>query len=127
MNTPNKKKPRSRYKRDNQNPRPGKFQPKGDAEIIQWVHECRYLTRPLLELLTDRKGTSLKNRLRFLYDNGYLEKVQFSRNYLATGSTPDIYVIDKKGRDVYFEITGQKADHSPKRNQNKDPQLEHTL
>ncbi len=118
---------RIRYKRDIQDPKPGKFQSRGDTDIILLVHEYRYLTRTLLELLTGRKGTSLKNRLRFLYDNGYLLKVQFSRSYLETGSTPDIYILDEQGREVYQKITGQKANPSPKRNQNKDPQLEHAL
>lgn len=118
---------RIRYKRDIEKPRPGKLQSKGDGDIILLIHEYKYLTRPLLELLTGRKGTSLKNRLRYLYDNGYLWKVQFSRSYTETGSTPDIYVLDEKGRELYHELTGLKAEQSPKRNQNKDPQLEHTL
>lgn len=126
MNHPNNKR-RSRYKRAEQKPRPGRFQTKGDTEIILLIHEFRYLTRSLLEFLTGRKGTSLKNRLRFLYDNGYIWKVQFSRSYTETGSTPDIYVLDDKGSQIYQEITGKKADASPKRNLNKDPQLEHTL
>lgn len=118
---------RIRYKRDADHPRPGKFQSRGDTDIILLVHEYKYLTRTLLELLTGRKGTSLKNRLRFLYDNGYLLKVQFSRSYTETGSTPDIYILDEQGREVYQKKTGQTADPSPKRNQNKDPQLEHAL
>lgn len=118
---------RSRYKRDKSNPRPGRFQTPGDAEIILLIHEYRYLTRPLIELLTGRQGTTLKRRLRFLFDNGYLWKVQFSRSYTDTGSTPDIYVLDKKGQEAYNQITGQVADQSPKRNLNKDPQLEHSL
>lgn len=126
MNDQNNKR-RSRYKREQEQPRPGKFQTKGDAEIILLIHEYRYLTRNLLELLTGRKGTSLKNRLRFLYDNGYIWKVQFSRAYTETGSTPDIYVLDDNGSEVYQELTGKKPDPSPKRNQNKDPQLEHSL
>lgn len=127
MNQEKTDKRRIRYKRDIEKPRPGKFQSKGDGEIILLIHEYRYLTRPLLELLTGRKGTSLKNRLRYLYDNGYLWKVQFSRSYTETGSTPDIYVLDEKGREVYQQMTRQKAEASPKRNQNKDPQLEHAL
>jgi len=123
----NQSKRRTRYKRDADDPRRGKFQSRGDNEIILLVHEYKYLTRTLLELLTGRKGTSLKNRLRFLYDNGYLLKVQFSRSYTETGSTPDIYILDEQGREVYQKITGQKADPSTKRNQNKDPQLEHAL
>ncbi len=123
----NPSKRRTRYKRDADDPRPGKFQSRGDTDIILLVHEYKYLTRTLLELLTGRKGTSLKNRLRYLYDNGYLLKVQFSRSYTETGSTPDIYILDEQGREVYQKITGQKADPSPKRNQNKDPQLEHAL
>jgi len=126
MNHQNNKR-RTRYKRDTEDPRPGRFQNQGDTEIILLIHEYKYLTRPLLELLTGRRGTSLKNRLRFLYDNGYLWKVQFSRAYTETGSTPDIYVLDEKGREVYQMTTGQKADPSPKRNQNRDPQLEHSL
>ena len=127
MNQEKTNKRRIRYKRDAEKPRPGKFQSKGDGDIILLIHEYRYLTRPLLELLTGRKGTSLKNRLRYLYDNNYLWKVQFSRSYTETGSTPDIYVLDEKGREFYHELTGQKAELSPKRNQNKDPQLEHAL
>jgi hypothetical protein len=142
MNQEKTNKRRIRYKRDAEKPRPGIFQSKGDGAIILLIHEYRYLTRPLLEVLTGRKGTSLKNRLRYLYDNGYLWKVQFSRSYTETGSTPDIYVLDEKGRELYHEITGQKAEASPKRNQskwisglctsfkrnqNKDPQLEHAL
>lgn len=118
---------RTRYKRDAEAPRLGKFQSRGDTQIILLVHEYKYLTRQLLELLTGRKGTSLKNRLRYLYDNGYLLKVQFSRSYTETGSTPDIYILDEKGREIYQKVTGNKPDPSPKRNQNKDPQLEHTL
>jgi len=126
MNHQNNKR-RSRYKRDIEKPRAGRFQVEGDTQIIRLVHEYKYLTRPLLELLTGRKGTSLKNRLRFLYDNGYLLKVQFSRAYTETGSTPDIYILDEKGRQIFQEATGEKPDPSPKRNQNKDPQLEHAL
>ena len=123
----NESKRRPRYKRDNLAPRPGRFQSKGDAEIVLLVHEYKYLTRRLLELLTGRRGTSLKNRLRFLYDHEYLWKIQFSRSYLEMGSSPDIYVLDEKGRQKYHEITNRVADPSPIRNQNRDTQLEHTL
>jgi len=123
----NQGKRRTRYKRDADDPRKGKFQSRGDSEIILLVHEYKCLTRTLLELLTGRRGTSLKNRLRFLYDNDYLLKVQFSRSYTETGSTPDIYILDQRGREVCRNITGEKADPSPKRNQNKDPQMEHAL
>lgn len=118
---------RSRYKRAVNDPVDGRFQVEGDTEIITLVHDYRYLTRPLLELLTARRGTSLKRRLRFLYDHHYLAKVHFSRAYRETGSMADIYVLDEPGREQYQRSTGEKADASPLRNQNKDPQLEHTL
>lgn len=123
----NTNKIRSRFQRDTKNPRPGRFQTEGDSQIIVLIHEYKYLTRALLELLTGRKGTSLKNRLRFLYDNRYLSKIQFSKSYIEKGTNPDIYVLDVKGREVYKQITGEVADKSPKRNLNKDPQLEHNL
>ncbi len=118
---------RSRYKRDRKNPRPGRFQAKGDTEIILFLHDYKYITRPLLEVLTSRKGTSLKNRLRFLFDHGYLMKVQFSRAYTEKGTTPDVYILDERGRGAYQWATHMKADPSPKRNLNKDLQLEHAL
>lgn len=105
----------------------GRYQDPGDTDLLKLIHEYRYLTRPLLELLAGRKGTSLKRRLRFLFDNHYIWKVHFSRAYTETGSTPDIYVLDEVGREEYERRTGEKADPSPKRNQNRDPQLEHAL
>ena len=118
---------RSRYKRAAANPVDGRFQEDGDADILALVHDYRYLTQPLLELLTGRPTTSIKRRLRYLFDHNYLAKVHFSRAYRETGSTRDIYVLDEPGREKYQQLTGRKADASPLRNQNKDPQLEHTL
>jgi len=124
----NTTKRRSRYKRDS-NPVKGRYQHPGDTEIIKLVHEYKYLTRPLLELLTGRKDRSIKRRLRFLFDHQYLAKVQFTRSYQETGSTPDVYVLDTKGRAAYGEHTGLAPDYhrTQLEKRNRDPQLEHTL
>jgi len=119
---------RSRYRRaDIDNRVPGRYQDPGDTEIIKLVHEYKMLTRQLLEHLTGRKDKAIKRRLRFLFDHEYLNKLYFSKTYVEFGSAPDIYVLDRRGREEYQARTGEKADHSPLRNQNKDPQLEHTL
>lgn len=128
MNNTEPKKRTSRYVRPPKDKRmKGRFQQDSDGLILMLAHEYRYMTRPMLETILNRKNTPMKNRLRFLWHWEYLDKVENPNNFQEKGSKPDIYILGKEGRRFYRNMTGNKPNNSPSKNMNKDTQLQHTL
>jgi hypothetical protein len=69
-----------------------------DVRIMEWAHECRFLTREQVQRLEFRTGaeSSCKRRLTLLYHHGYL-----GRTFLplgnAYGASRAVYYLDQAG------------------------------
>lgn len=73
-----------------------------DVGVVEWVHQLRYLTVDQIQRLEYPKPSArswCQERLKRLYHYGYLDRV-YKPIAPGQGSSPAIYVLDKKGRDL---------------------------
>lgn len=69
-----------------------------DLRVLEWVHECRFVTREQIQRLEfgPRSASSAKLRLTLLYHHGYLDRL-FLPLPNAYGVSRAIYHLDQAG------------------------------
>ncbi|MDI6872045.1 MAG: replication-relaxation family protein [Bacillota bacterium] len=69
-----------------------------DLRIMEWLHECRFLTREQIERLEFGPGatSAAKRRLTLLYHNGYLGRLHLPLRD-AYGASRAAYYLDRRG------------------------------
>jgi hypothetical protein len=76
-----------------------------DLRIMEWVHECRFLTREQVQRLEFGTGaaSSCKRRLTLLYHHGYLGRV-FLPLRDAYGASKAVYCLDQAGAHCLAQV-----------------------
>jgi Replication-relaxation len=96
----------------------------GDIEILKFIHDYRLLRIHELEALTGRKYQRMHGRLKGLFDNRYLGRLEFPWK-------KDIYHIAKPGLTVLLReglITDEQAERRVREGELKSADfLEHEL
>lgn len=128
LNQQQKRRRRSRYVRTQEH-LPGFRAGPRDAEIVRYVHDFRFLTAAQLVALTGGYKTAVEKRLFKLWQHEYVTR--------RWGAAPDplqkgpaVYQLAKKGADLLAQTAGMdpdKLDFSVRRNEVKQPFLQHAL
>ncbi len=107
-----------------------------DLYIIYKIFENRFLTTThiikLLNLGSDGAVNRQKNRLRALYDSGYLDRPERQHKFVVGGGSKAIvYAIGDKGADLLsqqpFNVPRAKVEWRAKNRSVKSPFMDHTL
>lgn len=102
----------------------------GDLQILHYVYYFRYITTPMLVMITGRAPQKINARTRFLYDAGYLERLHLPHPRSGGGSQQSIHVLDEKGLQLlseYLKVPRKEMGTSPKHNENPEMILRHKL
>lgn len=100
-----------------------------DAEIVQYVHDFRFLTAKHLIALTGGNKTSVEKRLFKLWQHEYLER-RWDTAHGALQRGPAIYQLARKGAELLAQVSGKdpgQLDWSARRNDVKQPFMQHAL
>lgn len=83
-----------------------------DLRILEWVHECRFLTREQIQRLEfgPRAASSCKRRLTLLYHGGYLGRLLLPLPG-AYGASRAVYYLDRDGARLLARV--RRLDISP--------------
>jgi hypothetical protein len=119
---------RSKYKRVQEN-KPLLNLSDGDLSILEIIWRYRYITTPMLSILTGRIPKIINERTHKLWQHGYLGRLHFPHTYTG-GSSPSIHVIDDKGRSLLarqLELPLSEIGSSPMTQKNPEMHLKHSL
>jgi len=103
-----------------------------DQQAISYVANYRFRrTSDILRHLSHRSAKHLRQRLRLLYDHGYLDLPKAQLNDHATsGKLEKIYALGNKGAALIAELSGEepvKSNWSDKNRSVKRAHIQHTL
>jgi hypothetical protein len=121
---------RQRRRRDQRSPEPTRMQlTERDISIVEAVHTHRVLSQKQIQLLIfgPKNVSGAKRRLRFLFDQGYLDR-KFFPVQMDRLRSPTLYILDRKGAELlrlhrgYDELVWYSSSR-----QLKPTFLEHTL
>jgi len=119
---------RSKYKPNQENKPPLRFND-GDVVILDFVQQYRYLTTPILSLLTGRIPKVINERTQKLWLHGYLGRLHLPHTYTG-GSSPSIHVLNERGRQFlagHFDRPLSAIGTSPLAQENPEKHLKHSL
>lgn len=89
--TQQNKNPLRRFRRAEEEQKPGFLFQERDLEILNLLYEYRFLNSGLIKLLTPGSDQQILRRLQKLFHHGYLDRLKISNN------EPILYSIGKKG------------------------------
>jgi Replication-relaxation len=122
---------RRRFERDRS---PPDFQvTEDDVEILKYIHTHRFLNTSLIVALDARSKRIVQNRLRHLFDHGYIDKPKKQREFYTDsgmGNREHIYALDNRGAKLLFERCGihyGRLEWPRKNAEVKNLHIEHTL
>jgi hypothetical protein len=83
-----------------------------DLRILEWVHECRFLSREQIQRLEfgPRAASSCKRRLTLLFHNGYVGRL-FLPLPNAYGASKAVYHLDQAGARLLARAQRRELDH----------------
>lgn len=126
-----RKKPRPRYERAEEYPS-HRFTPR-DGRVIRWVWRMRFLTREQIQRLEYDPGEGAtrycRTRLRWLFDEGYLDRRPLSLG-TGYGTNVPLYCLDEEGAGwvaVDQMMERSEVGWRPRDNEVKPYFMEHTL
>jgi hypothetical protein len=102
-----------------------------DIEIIRLVECYRFLNSDHIRRLISGSGKNITNRLKALFEHGYLDRpeCQYDTYRPGGGSKPIVYALANKGSQLLneFEFNGGRSSWTQKNKNAGRPFLEHTL
>jgi hypothetical protein len=97
-----------------------------DIQLMQAVYEYRFLDTEQLQRLFFPSKHRAYERLRLLYEHGFLDRVLRGKN-MERMNTPLIYVLDKKGVAVLEEVLKEKLVWDARQKELSDFFLDHNI